>query len=144
LTRPRSILWIGLGALAALLSGAAGCGSGRTIGGAPAEGGPVTLAGDVQPILTANCGFAGCHGGGSPEQGMDLSEGRAYASIVNVASNEVPDRMRVVPGDSANSYLYQKITLDEPAVGSRMPLIGSLSTENIELIRRWIDGGALP
>lgn len=143
MTRPRSIHWIILGGLAALLAGAAGCGSGRTLGGA-AAGETVTLARDVQPIFTANCAFSGCHAGSAPQLDLDLSEGRAHAHIVNVPSVEVEGLMRVLPGDSANSYLFQKISQENPAVGSRMPLGGSLSAAQIDTIRRWIDGGALP
>ncbi|MDH3570156.1 MAG: hypothetical protein OER89_08220, partial [Gemmatimonadota bacterium] len=54
----------------------AGDGTGPGGGG---NGGAPTLAADVQPILTANCAFSGCHGGASPAQGMSLSSGQAFA-----------------------------------------------------------------
>jgi hypothetical protein len=129
--------------LAAVVTGSVGCGSARTIG-VGAAGGGVTLAGDVQPIFTANCAFAGCHGGAAPQFGMDLTEGRAAASTVNVDSAEVPELKRILPGDSANSYLYQKITQDPPLVGDPMPVGGSLTAAQKETIRQWIDGGAMP
>lgn len=122
---------------------AVGCGSGRTIGGLPTSA-PLTLSGEVGRILNDKCAFAGCHGGGSPILDMDLSLGRAAASIINVPSMEVPELMRVLPGNSANSYLYRKISPDLPIVGDRMPLVGSLTPQERELIRRWIDAGALP
>jgi len=123
---------------------ALGCGSGRTIGGASTADG-VTLARDIQPIFDASCAFVGCHAGASPQQGLDLSEGRAYASAVNVASTEVPTLQRVKAGDSANSYLFQKISRDNPAVGDRMPQGGvPLTAGEQDLIRRWIDSGANP
>lgn len=137
------MLWIVLGAFAALLAGGAGCGSGRTIG-AGLAGQPVTLSRDVQPIFTANCAFAGCHAGSAPQLGLDLSAGEAFASLVNVDSLWIPQLKRVVPGDSANSFLYQKVSQDSPAAGARMPIGGSLTAAEIDLIRRWIDGGALP
>lgn len=119
--------------------GALGCGSARTIGG-----GGTFFTREVQPIFTANCAFAGCHGGGAPTLGMDLTDGRARASTVDVDSAEVSELKRVKPGDSANSFLYQKISQDPPSVGDRMPLGGALSAAQIETIRRWIDEGANP
>jgi hypothetical protein len=129
-----------------------GCGSGRTIvapaaGGGSGGGGPttqVTLSRDVQPIFTANCVFANCHDAASQTEGQDLSSAdRAFASIVNVPSMEVDGLMRVKPGDSANSYLFHKISQDNPEVGTRMPQgRPPLSATEIDLIRRWIDGGA--
>jgi hypothetical protein len=147
------LLWPAAGLLAAIV--AAGCGSGRTLvartptgggnGGGNGGGGgstQVTLSRDVQPIFTANCAFAGCHLGDQAQQGQDLSEGQAYKNIVNVKSAEVDTLFRVKPSDSANSYLFQKISQDHPAVGERMPLGGSLSQTDIDTIQRWIDGGA--
>jgi hypothetical protein len=132
---------------------AGGCGSGRTIvaptsgGGTGGGGGPtqVTLSRDIQPIFTANCIFEGCHGGSAPILDQDLSSAqRSFASIVNVPSMEVDGLMRVKPGDSANSYLFQKISQANPQVGTRMPQgRPNLSDDEINLIRRWIDGGAL-
>jgi hypothetical protein len=48
----------------------------------------------------------------------------------------------VVPGDANASVLYKKID-GSGAYGSNMPLGGSLSPAQIEIIRRWIDEGAL-
>jgi hypothetical protein len=135
LTRPRSRLWLGLAALAAAVAAALGCGSARTIGGTPPS---------AQEILARKCGFAPCHGGSAPVLEMNLSLGQAIASTVNVDSMEVPELKRVLPGDSANSYLYQKITQDPPAVGARMPVGDTLTADEIETIRLWIDGGARP
>jgi hypothetical protein len=48
----------------------------------------------------------------------------------------------VVPGDPARSLLYRKVSEDNPPVGSRMPLGGRLTDEQITLIRLWIEQGA--
>jgi hypothetical protein len=99
----------------------------------------------VQPVLTANCTGQGCHSGSGAQLGQDVSEGNAYKSLVNVKSEEVPELFRVKPGDSANSYVYQKLTQNPPQVGDPMPLGNfPLSPDKIEIIKRWIDGGALP
>jgi hypothetical protein len=123
-----------------------GCGSGRTLvsGGDGSNGGPITLARDIQPIFQEKCARAGCHLGSSAAQGMDLSEGQAHQNTVNVPSAYQEDLIRVVPRDSANSFLYQKISEDNPLFGTRMPQGGTLLSTEIDLIRRWIDDGANP
>ena len=106
----------------------------------------VTLSGDVQPIFTANCAFSGCHAGSSPALGQNLSAGQAYASIVNVTSQEVPALKRVLPSSPDSSYLVHKIEGTQGSVGGsggRMPLGGApLTGEEIATIRAWIAAGA--
>eukprot|EP01130_Rhizamoeba_saxonica_P014314 TRINITY_DN6247_c0_g1_i1.p1 TRINITY_DN6247_c0_g1~~TRINITY_DN6247_c0_g1_i1.p1 ORF type:complete len:777 (-),score=197.49 TRINITY_DN6247_c0_g1_i1:23-2353(-) len=48
----------------------------------------------------------------------------------------------VVAGDSSNSYLFQKLVQKNPSCGNQMPLSGSVSEEEIAIIRTWIDEGA--
>jgi hypothetical protein len=102
----------------------------------------IELSTDVQPILSASCGFAGCHGGGSPTLGLNLSSGNTFASAVNVNSTEVPALKRVSPGSPSTSYLVHKIEGSQ-SVGARMPL-GSppLSAADIQKIKDWITQGA--
>lgn len=95
-------------------------------------------------IFDTNCALSGCHAGGSPQLGLDLSAGQAFSNIVNVASTEQPSLLRVAPGDPENSYLLQKIRGDMSISGAQMPLgRAALSAANIELVRQWIDEGAL-
>ena len=43
-----------------------------------------------------------------------------------------------MPGDLNNSYLLKKL-LDVPGIcGSPMPIVGSLTGEEIEVLRQWI------
>ncbi|NNE07622.1 MAG: hypothetical protein HKN20_03565 [Gemmatimonadetes bacterium] len=90
-------------------------------------------------ILTPSCVNAGCHpGGGGP---MSLAAGAAYDNLVNAASNYGIDN--VEPGDAENSVLWLKVVGD-PDFGNRMPLFGAaLSQEQTDMIRDWIDAGAL-
>jgi hypothetical protein len=113
------------------------------------SGGPpdsISLARDVQPILTANCALSGCHAGSAPVLGQNLSAGLAYASIVNVAAQEAPGFFRVRPSFPDSSYLVHKIegTPEQlGGVGARMPLGASpLSGAAIATIRAWIAAGA--
>ena len=102
----------------------------------------------VQPILTSRC--VTCHksgGSGYAATGLDLSAGNAYLNLLGSdgtgkVSSEVPTTLRVKPGSADNSYIYQKIN-PNPASGGRMPLDGSvLSSEQIDIIKTWIQNGA--
>jgi hypothetical protein len=104
----------------------------------------VSFASDVQPIFTASCAtLSFCHTGSSPQEGMNLSAGMAYAAIVGVPSMEVPALDRVAPGDPANSYLVRKINGGPSILGSQMPLGGPfLSSAEIAVITNWVEQGA--
>lgn len=101
---------------------------------------------DIQPILSNNCAFSGCHAGSQPAQGQNLSAGVAYANIVCVPATERPGMMRVRPFEPDSSYLVHKIQGTQGDVGGsggRMPLGGTpLTQEQISLIRTWITQGA--
>jgi len=110
-------------------------------------GGEVTLSQDVQPIFTGNCAFTGCHAGSSPEEGMSLGEGQTFSNVVNVAARQLLTMNRVTPNQPDNSYLVHKVQgthLAAGGSGSQMPLDRSpLSQSDIDLIRAWIQAGAL-
>ena len=92
-------------------------------------------------ILNINCAVSGCHSGASPPAGLNMTA-PAYASLVNVASTEVPSLLRVRPSDPNNSYMIQKLE-GTAAVGGRMPLGGPfLDAATIARIRAWIAAGA--
>jgi len=100
-----------------------------------------SFSADIQPIFTANCALAGCHDASASQQ-LNLSAGNAYVNLVNVDAGEVPARKRVLPGNSAASYLVIKIEGNQ-TVGGRMPLGRSpLSAVQIQNIKNWIDRGA--
>ena len=130
--------------LAALLAlGLAGCGGDSGDGMGPSPQG-VTLL-DVQTqVLTPRCAISGCHVGSGAPFGLDMSSVSASsANLIDVASAEMPALMRVHPGDAAGSYLYMKVSGDPSILGDPMPASGgALSDGDIDLIARWIDGGA--
>lgn len=93
-------------------------------------------------IFTPTCARLGCHDPIGNQSQMILTAGRAYASIVNVPSVEMPSLMRVTPNDPQNSYLYRKIT-GAGITGDRMPqTLPPLSDAHIKLVRDWIRRGA--
>ena len=96
---------------------------------------------DIQPIFTSSCALSGCHNSAA-EADMNLSQGRAYANIVNVDSTQDPTKKRVLPGDASNSYLVIKIEGNQTE-GDRMPQTGGpLSSVRINNIKNWVDRGA--
>ena len=105
-----------------------------------------TLQSIQDNVFTPTCGTVGCHDGpigpGLPG-GQDLSTlASSFASLVNVASEQDPNLLRVNPGNADDSYLVRK--LDGTATsGNQMPLGGNpLSQATIDAIRTWIDAGA--
>lgn len=97
-------------------------------------------------VFTINCAVSGCHTGPASNTlpaGMDLSNADAsFASLVGVASLQVPALSRVAANDPDNSYLVQKVE-GTAASGARMPLGGGvLDQALIDDIRQWISDGA--
>lgn len=96
-----------------------------------------TLDSIQQNIFTPSCATAGCHITGSPPFGLDLSEGNAYANLVNIASGQFSTLDLVEPGDPDNSYLIRK--LEAQGSGALMPLgRPPLPQDEIAIIRQWI------
>ena len=127
-----------------ILVTAAGCGgSDAVMGPGPGPSAPTLLVVQSQ-IFTPRCAVSGCHVGASAPLGLDLSSvADSAANLIDVPSGENSALMRVLPGDSANSYLYWKITGNPGIGGDPMPLTGGpLSPGDIDLVASWIDGGA--
>jgi len=96
----------------------------------------ISYSNDVQPIFDQAC--ISCH----PNSGnLDLTAANSYNDLVNVNASGYSGK-RVVPGDAEQSILYKKID-GSGAYGSNMPLGGSLSSAQINLIKQWIEEGAL-
>ena len=91
---------------------------------------------EIRPILSDNC-FQ-CHGPDSAARQAGLRLDRRESAL------EVrPDGAPIVPGKSADSLLYQRIS--DPDVNLRMPPPDShkrLTAAQIAIFKRWIDSGA--
>jgi hypothetical protein len=90
---------------------------------------------DIQPILEASC--TKCHGPIRQRSQLRL-DSRSYALHGGVMGPVI------VPGDSTRSRLAQLVAHPDPA--ERMPqppTAPALSPEKVQLIRRWIDQGAV-
>jgi hypothetical protein len=100
-----------------------------------------------QYVFTPSCASSSCHGGPSPEVGLNLSAGAAYANLVNKGASTVGGWTRVVPGSVAQSYLAVSLGRADgpPPRDGFMPLgADPLCVEKLEAIERWIVAGALP
>ena len=85
-----------------------------------------------------------CHAGASAPLSLSLQVGFSYDQLVGVPSVEVPELLRVDPGQPDNSYLVMKVEGAPGITGGRMPLgFSPLSAEQIATIRAWIADGAL-
>jgi len=100
----------------------------------------------VYALLSNGCG---CHNsaGGTGGQALGTTAQATYDAIVNVPASNVSavGLDRIEPGDSANSFLMNKLDGNQGAnEGQRMPYGGPYyDQETLDGIRSWIDAGAL-
>jgi len=85
---------------------------------------------DVQPIFRQSC--YGCHGPTQQMNGFRLDRRRDAMRGGTIAM--------IGPGNSEGSRLYQRLIGD--TYGIQMPPTGPLSSEQIAIIKAWIDQGA--
>jgi hypothetical protein len=124
---------------------AAGCGEKKRLPFEPGGGEPppdATFTRVQGEVFSVSCALSGCHAGGAPTGGMNLSAGASYGNIVMVPSTERSDLSRIEPGDPGRSYLVKKIRGDADIVGSQMPLVGSITAAQRQLVIDWVRRGA--
>jgi hypothetical protein len=86
---------------------------------------------DIMPILRSNCTMSGCHGNGTAQEGVDLTN---YQSIINTAD--------VRAGNPDGSDLYKVLLEEDEEKRMPQPPSDPLSADQIAMIRKWIDQGA--
>jgi hypothetical protein len=102
----------------------------------------VSFTTQVQPILTSRCGLSTCHGGGRPQQDLDLHD-HSYEELLEGDSKECAGRPLVAPGALNNSYLVSKLQgAGSCFAGARMPPGSPLPDAELATIFGWIAGGA--
>lgn len=92
----------------------------------------ISYALDIQPIFTARCLGGACHStaGFAP---MSLEAGVSYPFV----------RLLLVPGNSAASYIFQRLTVNSTSF-PQMPLNRTpLDSTELGLIQNWINKGAV-
>jgi len=97
-----------------------------------ADDGSIDFIKDVEPILLEHC--IDCHGPDQQESQFRLDR---LSTILAGGNSGEP---AVVPGEPDKSFLLKLIHRKEP--GMEMPPDESLSRKEIDLIQRWIAGGA--
>ena len=105
----------------------------------------VTWQSRIWPVLQANCG--GCHSGTRAEAGLDLLADDAYERLLQPSSQN-PDMPLIDPGNTANSYLWQKLIGGDGIEGNPMPYnpltgAGELGAAELGDIETWIANGAV-
>jgi mono/diheme cytochrome c family protein len=98
---------------------------------------------EVGVIFQKGCAVAGCHKGTVVAAGLVLTADVAAQNTVNVQSTNAKygGMLRVKPGDPDGSLLIKKIEgADSDSFGAKMPLVGTLEAEQIQVIRNWISG----
>jgi hypothetical protein len=105
---------------------------------APAQGSePLEYDRDIRPILSNAC-FK-CHGFDEKERQADLRLDVREAATAELASGTTA----IVPGHSDQSELIARLTADDADLRMPPPSSGKTVTpEQIELVKRWIDEGA--
>lgn len=108
-----------------------------------------SFAADVKPILTKG----GCLGHHMTSAWDGVNGFTSNADIINYLTTSRVEEcggapLFIKPGDSAGSYLYQKVSgaFDSSCTdhGARMPLGGSaLPASDILTLKTWMDEGAL-
>lgn len=95
-----------------------------------------SFATDVQPIFTTVC--SGCHSSGGFSPRLDV--GNSYNAIRGVSSGACGFYVDATDINvTGTSFLFQKITTAVPCRGSQMPTAGSISTNQVNIIRDWIN-----
>jgi len=139
-------LWLAI----ATMPGCAGDGGVPTSDGGGGGGSSATFAAIQQQIFDNDCTSSACHSSATRAGGMSLVAGEAYDDLVNVAPDNpaalAAGLQRVVPDDPQRSFLLDKVMgALSAAEGSPMPLGGiPLRADQIEMIRSWIQNGAMP
>ena len=88
---------------------------------------------DIRPILSDNCFF--CHG---PDEKQRMAGLRLDTKEGAFAKDGV-----LIPGDSAKSRLFRRVSAHQPAAKMPPPASGkSLNEAQIALFAKWIDQGA--
>src|ERR1700761_9407780 len=102
-----------------------------SLAGAP---GAVDFRRDIQPILSENCFL--CHGPDSRTRKADLRLDTKEGAL------RTADPV-IVPGKSADSELFRRVSSTDPDEAMPPRKSGkSLSSSQVELLKRWLDQGA--
>lgn len=107
------------------------------LGGWPGDGTPcdsntVYFQNTILPLLVSNCGMSGCHDAASAEEGVVLTN---YNAVMNTGD--------IAPFNPNEGDLMEVITETNPNKLMPPPPRARLTAQQVNLIRTWINQGAL-
>jgi predicted CxxxxCH...CXXCH cytochrome family protein len=96
----------------------------------------------VRTIFEVTC-VTGCHSGAVPGGGLDLQTD-PWTAMIDRPSQSSPGLSLVTVGNATDSILYRKMTgLIAEGQGDAMPPRGVLPADITDIVRDWIDQGAV-
>ncbi|MEM9190446.1 MAG: hypothetical protein AAGF12_14770 [Myxococcota bacterium] len=113
----------------------------------PSEGGMDAMTGcDIQAVMDTSCATTGCHNAMTMAASLDLSaagDGSSYVGQAAAATGGSCADMGelIVAGQPDMGLMITKLE-DTPTCGNRMPLVGSLSSEDRACIEEWARAAA--
>lgn len=107
-------------------------GGGGVINPNPCDQTKLYFVNDVLPIFLSSCAYSGCHDAASAKEGIILD---TYANIMSTGE--------VIPGNAWSSKIYEAITETDPEDIMPPSPKPHLLPEQITIIARWINEGAL-
>lgn len=132
------LLFVSCGDNSTGTNGGTGNGNGNGDGGNGGTPSEPTFS-NVQNILSSSCATSGCHDSSTEQNGVNLT---SYDDVMNSVGQQYGENV-VQADDAAGSPLVDKIESGNPEFGDRMPPGGPyLSTDDIDLIKDWINEGA--
>ena len=103
----------------------------------PSGSARIDFSRDIRPILSDHC-FK-CHGPDEKERKGRLRLDRIQEALKPAKSGDIA----IVPGDVGRSKLIERISSKDPDEVMPPPKTGKkLTPQQVELLRRWIEGGA--
>jgi hypothetical protein len=95
----------------------------------------------AETVLAESCGTTGCHDDSPQAQaGLDLLSPNVAGRVVDINPIGLgcTSDILVVAGDPDGSYFLDKV-LDTPGIcGLPMPVVGLLTSSEVEILRQWI------
>jgi WD40 repeat protein len=95
----------------------------------------ISFSRDIKPVLADNC--FGCHQPARDRGGYIMTD---FEQLLEGGDSGDP---AVVPGKSQESYLLEMIEHDGKAKAAMPPNAPPLTTDEVELIKNWIEAGAV-
>jgi hypothetical protein len=95
------------------------------------------VPGDVVSLFQKKC--AVCHKGKTPPQGLSW-EPTQIAAAIDRPSSEAPELKIINTASPEESYILKKVRGSAGIKGSRMPLTGALTKDEIKVLENWVLG----